>query len=592
MKMIRRMLLLMMTLMLLMPAASAEPVLYRYTLGSTVQDFTVTTYDGREITLSEVLKEKDMVLINIWATWCGYCVTEFPYLEEAYQQYKDRVEVIAVTCEPTDTDDVLAEFAASHGLTFPMARDTAYLSSQFYSDGIPVSVVVDRFGVVCFMQSGAQPSADAFRRLFDAFVGEGYTESRLLNRIPAMKPNIPDAEPDRLAEALNVPGGTLTFANSGNTYDWPMIPAEEDGRLCVVSTNVGAGEAQSVLYTDVTAASGDAVEITFKTSTEAPQDLLHMTVNGKTVKVFGGEKDWMTYAHAFDAAGTYRVGLHYRKDAEGNAGEDVVYIDSVAHLTGEDAAAACAANPAYPVSAANTLQVTNADARQIIFDDPTYALMSLFGLADYYIVPGGQAKLLAELDAATDPEGVVLANFYDSSIRGVMRMMTDAGYAFTSPVDSMATTGYPYTDIRLYPSMTCNVMDVRTVVCFTDEENADAFITMLNMYGMNVKGWSYAPDEDEMQIPELRGMDGQATYTLVFTDQHGEPVSGVMANICDEERCMPMFSDVTGMISFTDVPYPYDVHVILVPEGYSFDTAQDFTAPAEGGVMTFTITKN
>ncbi len=40
-------------------------------MGDKIQDFTVTTFDGKTVTLSEVLKEKDMVLINIWATWCG-----------------------------------------------------------------------------------------------------------------------------------------------------------------------------------------------------------------------------------------------------------------------------------------------------------------------------------------------------------------------------------------------------------------------------------------------------------------------------------------------------------------------------------------
>ena len=81
-----------------------------YDVGDKMEDFTVTTYDGGEFSLYEVLEEKDMVLINIWATWCPPCRMEFPFMEEAYQLYKDDVEIIALSCEPSDSDEVLATF--------------------------------------------------------------------------------------------------------------------------------------------------------------------------------------------------------------------------------------------------------------------------------------------------------------------------------------------------------------------------------------------------------------------------------------------------------------------------------------------------
>ena len=44
-----------------------------------MQDFTVQTLDG-SFHLSEVLQEKKMVLINFFASWCGLCKMEFPYM--------------------------------------------------------------------------------------------------------------------------------------------------------------------------------------------------------------------------------------------------------------------------------------------------------------------------------------------------------------------------------------------------------------------------------------------------------------------------------------------------------------------------------
>ena len=153
-------------------------------LASRLEDFTFTTYDGESLSLYETLQEKDMVLINIWATWCGPCRMEFPYMEEAYEDYKDRVEIFALSCETDDTDEVLEDFAGELELSFPIGKDSAGLSYTFRVNAIPTSIVIDRFGTICFIEAGSQTSADSFRRLFDAFTGDDYTESVILSEIP------------------------------------------------------------------------------------------------------------------------------------------------------------------------------------------------------------------------------------------------------------------------------------------------------------------------------------------------------------------------------------------------------------------------
>ena len=159
-------------------------------LGQAMPDFTVTCADGSAFTLSEALKEKDLVLVNIWATWCGWCRVEFPMLEEAYQKYRDRVGVIALSIEENDTPEVIRDFASQYGLTFPMAPFAAPEQLKIVNDlGItfyPTSIVVDRFGNIAFMEAGCKPSAALFGTLFDSLLANDTAESILIRESPAL----------------------------------------------------------------------------------------------------------------------------------------------------------------------------------------------------------------------------------------------------------------------------------------------------------------------------------------------------------------------------------------------------------------------
>ena len=164
----------------LLLALAAVPALAKAdVLGEPLDDFTVDTLDG-SFTLSEALKDHELVLINLWATWCPPCESEFPFLEEAYEQYADRVAVVALSADPDDTPDMLREYAEEHGLTFPIGSDTHNLFEYFRQSGIPTNAIVDRFGCVAFIEAGAKTSAKAFTDLFDTFLDEGYTETKPL----------------------------------------------------------------------------------------------------------------------------------------------------------------------------------------------------------------------------------------------------------------------------------------------------------------------------------------------------------------------------------------------------------------------------
>ena len=70
-------------------AALAEETALVYALGAPMPDFTFTDINGVSHTLSETLKEKEMVLINLWATWCGPCRMMAPVVEELAAEHPE-----------------------------------------------------------------------------------------------------------------------------------------------------------------------------------------------------------------------------------------------------------------------------------------------------------------------------------------------------------------------------------------------------------------------------------------------------------------------------------------------------------------------
>jgi cytochrome c biogenesis protein CcmG/thiol:disulfide interchange protein DsbE len=109
--------------------------------GSVGSGFTLagTTLDGQAFDLS-AYKGKPVV-INYWATWCGYCVQEMPELV-AFTAAHPEVQVIGVNVQ----DDAAAarQFVAQQGLTFPQVSDPqGKLLQTIGSQGIPTTLFLD-----------------------------------------------------------------------------------------------------------------------------------------------------------------------------------------------------------------------------------------------------------------------------------------------------------------------------------------------------------------------------------------------------------------------------------------------------------------
>ena len=125
--------------------------------GAEAPDFVVQNLAGEEVAISDYLGEK-VLLINVWATWCGPCVVEMPSMQRLYEALEgEDFEILAVSVDARigDTDEAgrpggdLAAFAESLGLTFPIMHNPAGdIQRTYQTTGVPESFVIGKDGVI------------------------------------------------------------------------------------------------------------------------------------------------------------------------------------------------------------------------------------------------------------------------------------------------------------------------------------------------------------------------------------------------------------------------------------------------------------
>lgn len=131
-------------------------------------DITVVDAEGNATALSS-LRGRPVVL-NFWATWCGYCVQEMPDFDEVYAEYGDRVDfmIINATDEASgETVEAASAFIEDKGYSFPVYYDTSGEAAATYQvTGLPTTVVVDEKGYFYGYAPG-MISGDVLREALD-----------------------------------------------------------------------------------------------------------------------------------------------------------------------------------------------------------------------------------------------------------------------------------------------------------------------------------------------------------------------------------------------------------------------------------------
>ena len=127
-------------------------------IGSVVPDFTLTTFEGEQIRISDLRGQ--VVLLNFWASWCKTCELEARELEQVFQMYKDR-GVVFLGVDYVDTEPEALAYLERYGITYPNGPDLGTRISQvFRIRGVPETYIVDPDGRVADVMIGPYPSVE------------------------------------------------------------------------------------------------------------------------------------------------------------------------------------------------------------------------------------------------------------------------------------------------------------------------------------------------------------------------------------------------------------------------------------------------
>lgn len=133
-------------------------------------DFEVTTIDGETISLSQSLEDGKPVVVYFTASWCPTCARNWPAMSEVYPEFEDRLTMVAISIDPTDTEEVIRKLSEERDFRFPSTAGHPEIMIDFGVSGQATTVGVDRDGYIAFKRPGEALSADEFRELFTSLV--------------------------------------------------------------------------------------------------------------------------------------------------------------------------------------------------------------------------------------------------------------------------------------------------------------------------------------------------------------------------------------------------------------------------------------
>lgn len=135
-----------------------------YTLGSKVSNFTLTSVDGKQVSLNSY-KGKDIIVLDFWSCQCPVSARYEDYMKKLNSDYASKkVVFLAVDANKTESTDWITKVAKERDVTFPILLDKgSAIADKFNAQHTPEMFILDKNGVVQYhgAPDNQKTSADA-----------------------------------------------------------------------------------------------------------------------------------------------------------------------------------------------------------------------------------------------------------------------------------------------------------------------------------------------------------------------------------------------------------------------------------------------
>lgn len=117
-------------------------------VGNRAPAFGAAELDGEDVSLASLRGE--VVLLNVWATWCYPCRREMPSFQSLHRDFSDEgLRVVAVSIDGPGAQPAIEKFLREYGITFTVLHDPEQRVTRAFSTiGVPETFLIDRNGVL------------------------------------------------------------------------------------------------------------------------------------------------------------------------------------------------------------------------------------------------------------------------------------------------------------------------------------------------------------------------------------------------------------------------------------------------------------
>jgi len=540
-----------------------------YGKGDLMYNFNLTDINGNTHKLSDLIKTKKAVVLNFWFIGCNPCAIEFPYLNEAYEQYKDKIEVIAINPLDESVEDV-KEYAKEKGLTMPVVSEKIDWQTRMDIGAYPTTVVIDRHGRICLVHQGYITSTEEFAKVFAYFSADDYKQT-LLNGIGDIDSSEESGEesgnPSEIGGVtefeMTVEAGETEYcdvykiSNMNLTVDSPNAViiyngeeyAAKDG---VVNLYVVAEDTFTPIKLGISNR-GDKKE-TFKIvfthplgSSGNPHTL---TLGELETTVSEGNDQGVFYKYVAESSGI--LTLECISATDGIGYDYVLYnLDSYAQRSmsedGEEGENSVSIN----VKKGQTVTVTIGTTPDGSGKYPAATFTSKATFEEKEDVGGSMDELTEYSVTVKDKEG--------KAVKGVNVTFNADGEIVTAKTDE---SGFASTKLS---AVSCKVI-ITVPAGYTAEETE----------------FSLSADNSAMTVSITKDAVVMADYTVTVKDKDGKAIKGVLVTVGESF----VHTDANGKATFT-LPKGDYTATISVPEGY---TADKTSIPFPAGKTTLSVT--